>query len=69
MCNCKLCISNRQINARINGMMPEVRPFVHGLLDRALEAENDLAYYEAVLQGQWPGAREILQEALAKMDK
>lgn len=51
--------------ARINGMTPEYRPFVEGLLDRALNSEFDNDYYQAILNGDWPGSIEILERALA----
>lgn len=66
MCNCGLCISNREIMARINGMTPEYRAFTEGLLERALHVEFDRDYYQAILQGDWPSSVEILEEALKR---
>ena len=65
-CNCDLCVSNREITARVKGMPPEYRDFILGLLDRALEAEADNDYYRVVMAGNWPQSVEILQRALDK---
>lgn len=66
MCNCKLCGDNRQIRARINGMLPEYQSFVEALWERAQEAEMDNDYHNAILSGDWPGSVEILEHALEK---
>lgn len=59
MCNCDVCTDTRDL--RDQGV-PEA------VIDRLLQAEFDINYYEAILDGSWPTSRAILEAALRKLD-
>lgn len=66
MCDCKLCIRLRSIEAKIMELPEEHREYFRGMVETMLDVEFDNDYYKVILSGQWPGAREILECSLQK---
>ncbi|MNQ24267.1 hypothetical protein D3C85_374580 [compost metagenome] len=57
ICQCDVCTRYRNLRSR---EVPE------DVIDMLLQAEYDLEYYKAILDGSWPAAKEILEAALAR---
>ncbi len=65
-CNCIMCVRIRSIEYKISMLPDEHQEYFTNWIDSMLEVEFDNDYYKAVMNGTWPGAREVLEHALAK---
>lgn len=59
MCDCDVCDRHKDLRSR---EVPE------DVIDALFDAEFDVSYYKAILDGSWPTARAILEAALRKLD-
>lgn len=68
-CRCDLCRRHRHIRATIkSGAREELCKLIDELSDQLLEVEDDRDYYAAILDGSWPSAVELLQQALKEAE-
>lgn len=69
VCQCDLCRRHRHIRATVqSGTREELCKLIDELSELLLEAEYDRDYRAAILDGSWPGAVELLQQALKEAE-
>ena len=67
-CGCTGCIRHRRFDAMEHLRdHPDDHAFLTEVFETLMCAENDVAYYRAILDGTWPNARHILEGCLAKL--
>ena len=67
-CNCQVCQDLRRWRSKIHSDVREDREEVfQEMFGRIKDAETDLSYYKAILNGEWPSAETILEHALTKI--
>jgi hypothetical protein len=66
-CDCRLCTYSRKVRAIKNRRDPqEMATIIDELMDANYSMGADLEYDEAVLNGSWPSAVDILEGALER---
>lgn len=68
-CNCKLCQRNRVFDAKIAALPEEHRGYFESLYEGLMDTEMDNDYQNAILDGSWHSAVEILEDALQRAKK
>ena len=64
---CRICRQHRRIKAvKRRGGVNEMRALIEELHNETGEAEEDVAYHRAILDGSWPSSVEILERALER---
>jgi hypothetical protein len=66
-CDCKWCKTHSEFDRVMKATPKELRPYFRDMYDHLIGLSLDLNYYEAILDGKWPNSKEILLEALAKV--
>ena len=64
MCDCNLCKENRLIEYHIEKIPEEQKNFFEGFIERHYDDALSAEYNKAILDGSWPNAVEILEDAL-----
>lgn len=68
-CECQVCKDiARWKHVIINGDETQRLNVLTEMFSRIEEAETDVDYYRAILRGQWPNGKTILEHALKKYD-
>ena len=67
--DCPSCNRDRRFVEIINTLSEEDQKFMMGVLDDLMNAEDDLGYKRAVLNGDWPQSVEILEVRLISARK
>jgi hypothetical protein len=66
MCECDLCTYGRKVREQL-ALIPEPqREFFKDMHLQLFDAEAELNYYQAIADGSWPQAEEILTRWLKK---
>lgn len=65
-CACGLCNRGRSFQEHLKLIPGSEREYFEAMYEQLLQAEFDLDYYRAVMNGEWPGAVGTLEYALAK---
>lgn len=69
-CTCRICEEIKKVNAVIDSRDPDqLIALVRDLFTRVANLEQDNDYYECILNGSWPSAKMILENALSKIPK
>jgi hypothetical protein len=69
-CECRVCKQGRYIDEVIKGKdFDKLVAVVGDLQDQLAHAETDNKYYENILKGTWPSAKEILTDALRRCEE
>ena len=67
MCTCQFCKLSRRVRRTTkNGSRPQMRKLIEELFNRVGNAEENLDYRMAILDGSWPQSVEILERSLVK---
>lgn len=62
-CECDLCVRNRKTDENLAKIEdPEVRAFWENIYDALNDAEMSRDVAEAIIEGSWPSADEIIKE-------
>jgi hypothetical protein len=70
VCQCKLCVRHRKWKEILDrNDLQEIKDLVNEIISLLLNSELDNNYYECILDGSWPQAKEILERALTKCPK
>jgi hypothetical protein len=70
MCECRLCVNDRNRNAIVErGNVEEMRSLIYDLRLELDCAELDLNVNACILDGSWPQAREYGERIIAACDK
>ncbi len=66
MCNCKSCQRDDRIKVFLEkySFHPKDKKWLKGMFELLCNVENDLAYANCVLHGDWPSSVEQLERAL-----
>lgn len=54
MCECEVCKYGRLVMANLTDLPEPQKMFFENMYERLCHAENDVAYYKAKLNGDWP---------------
>ncbi len=69
-CDCRICHRHRHIATTIrNGEIVNLQVLVRELESSLMHAEDDAAYYHAIVYGDWPEADEIIAFCREKRKK
>lgn len=64
-CDCKLCTELKQIEQYLSLIKEEqVKDFFDKFTKNHYDMSDDLNYYQAILNGDWPSSVEILEQSL-----
>ena len=66
MCDCDRCQYSREVKKMLDGLEPEKRKFFEIMYEGLLNTQSDLDYQNAIMDGSWPNAIPILQNALIR---
>lgn len=66
MCNCDLCVRNREIRQKIEELPEDKQEFFNDFFDGLMETEMDLNYYKSIVDGSWPHSDEIICQSRAQ---
>jgi len=67
-CSCELCTRHKNADKIIKRKnVNELIKLVNELLEKLLNAEEDVDYYKAILNGDWVNSKEILSNTLIKL--
>lgn len=59
-CTCRVCERHRSIVAHLANIPETERPFFEDLVSELEHAEMDRDHLQAILDGSWPNAEEVL---------
>lgn len=67
-CECRFCTLYREsVSVKRSGTYYELRKFIDRLMDDLANAEEDLNYHKAIMDGSWPSAKDKAQEILKRV--
>jgi hypothetical protein len=64
-CECSVCKYSRVVEHQLEQLAPEQREFFEEMYDILINVEFDRDYSDAVIDGSWPGADEVIAKRRA----
>lgn len=64
-CECNVCKYSRKVRHQLEQLAPEQREFFEGMYDTLINIEFDRDYSDAVIDGSWPEADEVIAKRRA----
>lgn len=69
MCDCDVCKLSRKVREKLELMPEDQRGFWEEFYDNFIHVEFDRDYYKSVIDGSWPNADNVIENARSRVQQ